>query len=92
MAATSVSSDGFSLKMFSSSSDGEAVQAGRQEPPQPHDVRLDVAEVAEEDVPRRDQEGARQGEHELDGRDDRDEQQVWRDAVRIEEHQQPEGG
>ena len=53
--------------------DGEAVQPGRQEPAQPQDVALDVAEVAEEDVAGRHQVGAAQGEHELDRGDDRDE-------------------
>ena len=69
---------------------GEAVQAGRQEPPQAQEVRLDVAEVAEEDVPGSDEVGAGQREHELDGRDHRDQQQVRRDPVRVEEHQQAE--
>ena len=65
----------------------EAVQPGRQEPPQAHEVRLDVAKVAEEDVAGRDQVGAGQGEHELDDGDHRDEQEVRRDPVRVEEHQ-----
>ena len=66
---------------------GQAVQAGRQEPPQPQDVPDHVAQVPEEDVAGRDQERAGEGEHELDRGDDRDEHQPGRDPVREEDHQ-----
>ena len=61
-------SAGLSWKIGTCVEAREAVQARRQEPPQAQDVADDVAEVAEEDVAGGDQEGAGQGEHELDAR------------------------
>ena len=69
---------------------GQAEQRRRQVEPQPQQVAQHVAEVPEEHVDRRDRERHPQREYVLHRGDDRDEHEVDRDPVDVEQHDQAE--
>ena len=82
---------GYSSTMWTRVQEGQAVQPGREEPPEAEHVARHVAEVAEEHVAGRDEQRHPQGEHVLDHGDHRDSRTVRRQSI-VEISSSPRSG